>query len=94
MYNPFKFYYTIIEYKNPKGETVFVARYLCDFLVWTNWFFMEDTYINQCGELNFCEEYGSYPTLDAAKDAVEKRKARLIDQTQSEFKKSAIHYVE
>jgi len=93
MYNPFKFSYRITEYTNAKGETVFEARYFADFLYLINWFFMEDTYVNQWGELSFCEERGQYKTLGAAKKMIEKHKAKLVDIEQSKYKKSAIHYV-
>lgn len=92
MFNPFKLRYTIEEFKNTNGQTLFVSKYSNLF-----WDFMccldrIDIYVTLSGELSGWEI--RHQCLDNAKQAIENHKTMEKEKQNAKYKKLAIHYVD
>lgn len=92
MFNPFKYTYKIKELQNANGETVFLATYSNLFSDLLSKLARLEIYIDCRGELSNWEK--RFLSLDGAKQAVENHKSNVEKVQKSQFKTTAIHYVE
>jgi len=90
----FKRKYTIIEYKNQRGEKYFCAKYsnwLIDLLRLIDAPFY--VWIDSYGTLT-CSDYSiKSSSLESCQNLIQKHKDKLKEEAETKFNKSSIHYV-
>lgn len=95
MLNPFKKQYTITEYKNQNGQSIFIVRYCSLFDSLFEWVkVLPEYYVYNGGRL--CNRYEDieFSSIECAKKAIEDHKINAVENLKKVYKKRSIHYVE